>query len=279
MSNLIKSNRVVALEDLKKLELIRRPAPVPPQNAGAESPEASGEPDAETRSMRERILREAEQTAQQILQEAREEAARIREDAEREIEAWWNARRAEDESVFQQAKDAGYAEGYKAGAAQAESDLKAQWEARLKEAERLIELAYHTKDKVIAEAEAFVVDLSCAIAEKLIAAELEKRPELAIRMFARALSRRQEQGVITLCVAPSQFEFVQAAKRELAMVLDSQAELKIVPDASVGEGGCIVRSAYGSIDARIDTQLSAIRAELARIAAQAAEEGEDHAAP
>ena len=276
MSNLIKSNRVVALEDLKKLELIRRPAPVPPQNAGAEG---SGVPDDETRSMRERILREAEQTAQQILHEAREEAARIRADAEREIEEWWNARRAEDESVIQQAKDAGYAEGYQAGAAQAESDLKTQWEGRLKEAEKLIELAYQTKDKVIAEAEAFVVDLSCAIAEKLIAAELDKRPELAIRMFARALSRRQEQGVITLCVAPSQFEFVQAAKRELAMVLDSQAELKIVPDASVGEGGCIVRSAYGSIDARIDTQLSAIRAELARIAAQAAEEGEGHAAP
>jgi flagellar assembly protein FliH len=279
LSNLIKSDRVVALEDLKRLELIRRTVTGLPQNPGAQgSAEGVQEPDDETRSLRDRILQDAEQTAQEILRQAREEAAQIRQDAEREIEEWWNARRAEDETIVQSARDAGYEEGYKAGAMQAESDLRSEWEERLKEAEKLLDLAYETKEKVIAEAEVFVVELSCAIAEKLIGAQLEKQPELAIRMFAQALARRQEQGVITLCVAPSQFEFVQAAKHELALSLDSQAELKIMPDASVGEGGCVIRSSYGSIDARIDTQLSAIRAELLRAAAQIAEEGDGHAA-
>lgn len=279
MSRLIKSDRVVALEDLKTLELIRRFMADAPRNQGPESgTEASQELDGETRSLRDRILQDAEQTAQEILQQARDEAAQIRSAAEKEAEAWWNARRAEDEAVVQSAKQAGFEEGYSAGARQAENDLRAQWEARLKEAEKLIKLAYETKEKVIAEAEVFVIELSCAIAGKLISAQMEQQPELALKLFAQALSRRQEQGVITLCVAPSQFEFVQAAKDELALSLDSQAELKIVPDASVGEGGCVIRSSFGSIDARIDTQLSAIRAELLRAAALAAEEGDSHAA-
>lgn len=279
MSNLIKSGRVVALEDLKTLELISRFIPEPQKSSRVDGGSGGNQAlDVETQTLRDRILQDAEQTARDILRQAREEAARIRSEAESEAEAWWNARRAEDETVVQNAKQAGYEEGYKEGAEQAQRDLREQWEARLKEAEKLIQLAYATKEKIIAEAEVFVVDLSCSIAGKLISAQLEKSPELALRLFAQALSRRQEQGVVTLCVSPSQFEFVQAAKDELSLSLDSRAELRIVPDSSVGEGGCIIRSSFGSIDARIDTQLSAIRAELLRVAAQVAEEGDGHAA-
>ncbi len=279
MSNLIKSGRVVALEDLKTLELISRFTPNA-QNSSAAGGESEGnrELDVETQTWKDRILRDAEQAAQEILQQAREEAGAIRSAAESEIEAWWNARRAEDEAVVQNARQAGFEEGYKAGAEHAERELRLEWEDRLKEAEKLIQLAYTVKEKVIAEAESFVVGLSCSIAGKLVSAQLEQNPELALKLFSQALSRRQEQGVITLCVSPSQFEFVQAAKDELALSLDSQAELQIVPDPSVGKGGCIIRSSFGSVDARIDTQLSAVRDELLRVAAQAAEEGDSHAA-
>jgi flagellar assembly protein FliH len=94
-----------------------------------------------------------------------------------------------------------------------------------------------------------------------------------MKLFEKALMRRKEKGVIVLCVAPSQFAHVQAAKDELIVLLDSQAELQIIPDSSIKEGGCIVRSAYGSIDARVDTQLEAIREQLLRVAAHGAGEG------
>lgn len=274
MSNLIKSGRVVSVEGLKQLELVRRFVPDPEKTSSGDGvSKGNDEIDVETKTWKERILKDAERTAKDIVRQAQEEADGIRAAAEKEANAWWDARRAEDESLKEEARQAGYDDGYRAGAEQAEKDLREQWEARMAEAEEIVRQAYITKEKIIAEAETFVVDLSCSIAGKIVSEHLKKAPKQAIRLFASALARRKERGVITLCVSPAQFEFVMAAKDELAMSLDSQAELQIVPDASVGEGGCIVRSSLGSIDARIDTQLAAVREELLRVAAQAAEEG------
>lgn len=63
-------------------------------------------------------------------------------------------------------------------------------------------------------------------------------------------------------------------REELSFAIDSQAELKILPDASVKDRGCVIRSAYGSVDARIDTQLTEIKKELIRVALDQEERGQ-----
>src|SRR5690606_23765030 len=120
--------------------------------------------------------------------------------------------------------------------------------------------------------EPYIVDLTCSIAEKIIGKQLQLEPELIVDMIQRSLSRRREQGEITLCVAPKQLALMQGAREELMAAIDSQAELVIIPDISVKDYGCVIRSKFGSIDARIDTQLSEIKRELLVIAHQAVEE-------
>ncbi|WP_373229595.1 FliH/SctL family protein [Cohnella sp.] len=235
--------------------------------------------DVETQTLKERILSDAEQTAQQILLQAHSARDEILAAARQEAEDWWESRRNDDAVHREEAQRDGYSEGYKIGAAQAEEDIAKNWAARLQEVQAIVEQAYIIKEEVIMEGEAFLVELSCSIAEKIISRKLANAPEMAMTLFESALSRRKEQGVIVLCVSPSQFTYVQAAKDELVMLLDSQAELRIVPDSSIKEGGCIVRSAFGSIDARVDTQLEAIREQLLRVAAHSAEEGIRDAAP
>ncbi|WEK56191.1 MAG: FliH/SctL family protein [Candidatus Cohnella colombiensis] len=274
MSNLIKSTNVISLEDLKRLEaspvIISRQQNI---SNSASKGEGNDEVDVESHSLKARILSDAEETAQQIIADAQITIAQMKAAAEQEIDAWWDARRSEDGQFREEIGRQGFAEGFAEGSVHAEQQLAHSWEARLKEAQTIVEQAYETKHSVIAEGEQFLVELSCSIAEKILSQELTNAPELAIKLFAQTLSRRKEQGVIVLCVAPSQFAFVQAAKDELSMSLDSQAELQIVPDLTIQEGGCVVRSAFGSIDARVDTQLDAIRQQLLRVAAHSAEEG------
>jgi flagellar assembly protein FliH len=81
------------------------------------------------------------------------------------------------------------------------------------------------------------------------------------------LSRRKEKGVIALCVSPKHFDYIFNAREELLTSIDSQAELQILPDATVKDEGCVIRSAFGSIDARIDTQLKEIKSVLLHLAA------------
>ncbi|MNI54060.1 flagellar assembly protein H [compost metagenome] len=56
-------------------------------------------------------------------------------------------------------------------------------------------------------------------------------------------------------------------------MIDSQAELQILPDPTVQDKGCVIRSSYGSVDARIDTQLVEIKKELLRITQQTEDRG------
>ena len=49
-----------------------------------------------------------------------------------------------------------------------------------------------------------------------------------IEYTQRILARRREKGLISICVAPKQFAFMQDAKDEFMLHIDSQAELQII---------------------------------------------------
>ncbi len=176
-------------------------------------------------------------------------------------------------SSSMQIRDDGFKLGFDEGKEQAEFEVHSQWESMLTEAKSILDSAYETKEQIILEAEPFLVELSAAIAEKIISRQLTVSPEWSLDIIRKSLARRREQGVITLCVSPKQLTFVQAAREELSLAIDSQAELQIVPDVSVKEFGCVIRSSFGSIDARIDTQLTEIKRELIQLALHADERG------
>ena len=146
----------------------------------------------------------------------------------------------------------------------------------MNEAQECLREAYLAKDQIIQEAEPFLVELACGIAEKVIDKQLTIEPDHIIELIRQSLSRKREQGFITLCVAPDQFAFVQAAREELSLSIDSQAELQILPDSTVKDKGCVIRSSFGSVDARIDTQLAEIKKELVRIALEDEERKNQH---
>lgn len=267
LSNLIKSSFVVSLDDLRRLELIRKPRP----DAGMPDGAGTGGPDAETAALKEQILRDAEAEAEERVRQAAEQAERLKRGAEEEIERWWRERREQDLEITEAARKDGYEQGYAEGRAEAEEAVRREWTDRLAEAKALLEDAYRMKEQIIREAEPFLIELSVAIAGKIVDRELEQNSEWVIDLIRKSLARRREQGVITLCVAPDQFAFVLAARDELEMAVDSQAELQIVPDPTVTDRGCVIRTSFGSIDARIDTQLEEIKQALLRAANEAGE--------
>ncbi|WP_424765794.1 FliH/SctL family protein [Paenibacillus sp. sgz302251] len=272
MSNLIKSSSVVSVDQLKKLQWLQQ-RHIEMEEAADESADAEQSvPDEETISLRDQILNDAQQFAEERLREAAEASQKLLAETEQQMDVWWLQKREEDEAASEESRKAGYELGYAEGAAQSEHELRELWEQKLTEASSVLKSAYEMREQIIQEAEPFLVELSCAIAEKIIGKQLTMAPDMAIELIRKSLSRRREQGVITLCVAPAQLAFVQAAREELLMAIDSQAELQILPDSTVKDNGCVIRSAFGSIDARIDTQLTEIKRELLHLAHQSGEE-------
>ncbi|OMF36809.1 flagellar assembly protein FliH [Paenibacillus sp. FSL H8-0548] len=271
MSNLIKSSSVINLEQFKKLEgLAQNSIEANEVDAPEEQQEIS--PDEATISLRDQILNDAQLYAEERLREASQESEKLLTDTQQQIDVWWLQKRTEDEEASVASRNAGYERGYAEGAAQSELELRQNWEQKIAEASEVLKTAFDMREQIIQEAEPFLVELSCAIAEKIIGQQLTLAPDMAIELIRKSLSRRREQGVITLCVSPAHLAFVQAAREELHFAIDSQAELQILPDSTVKDNGCVIRSSFGSIDARIDTQLSEIKRELIHLAHHSGEE-------
>lgn len=273
LSNVIKSFAYLPLNELKLLETM---TPLQLMKAGLLQPEDALDqlsPEQqqelqEANTLKDQILQDAEAFADEQIQQAMEEVTELREAAQNDIAQWWQERRSEDEAHIQEARQQGYDEGYAQGMQEAAESLRMEYSDMLLEARSILEQAYTLKQQIIQESEPFLIELSTSIAEKIVGRQLTLQPEWVIELIQKVLLRRREKGIITLCVAPSQFSYIQDAREELLTSIDSQAELEIIPDASVQDRGCVIRSSFGSIDARIDTQLKEIKSALQQVAQQ-----------
>lgn len=215
----------------------------------------------------------AKDEANQWLENAREEADRIREEARREADEerareeekrqqWWEQQQREAETLKERSETEGYEAGYRAGEEEALKKTEEQCRERVEEAGRVLTQAHEEKDKLIAEAEPFLVDLSVSIAEKILQNEIREHPEATLEMVQQQLKRVKERSRIEIDVDPEHYEVVATQREKLSQYVDGQPELLIYPDHSITSGGCVVRTPYGSMDARVDQQLQEIKETL-----------------
>jgi flagellar assembly protein FliH len=272
LSNVIKPFGYVSLDDKKLVEYI---TPLHILHAGIlnQSDDPLGHLTQEQRqelhhatTMKDQILQDAEDFASEQIQISMQECESMREQASAQIDEWWQERRSLDEEIVQKSKQSGFEEGYQSGLQQAEAQLRLEYEDMLHEARSILEQSYTLKQQIIQESEPFLIEMSTSIAEKVITRQLTLSPEWVVDIIQKVLARRREKGTITLCVAPRHFGFIQDAREELLTAIDSQAELEIIPDSTVIDYGCVIRSSFGSIDARIDTQLKEIKSALQQLA-------------
>lgn len=267
LSNLIKSFQYVPVEALKMIDVAHTyVSETTDEEISTEYMEPEPQRDYEAERLRDEMLNDAKDFAERQVREAAEEAERMLQEAQQQIEDWWQERREHDDQLIQSIKADGFQQGYEEGQKLAEAELQTKSEQMMEEAQDILRQAYEIKEQLIQEAEPFLVELSSAIAEKVIEKQLSLEPEYTIELIRKNLARKREKGVITLCVSPQHFAFVQGAREELSLTVDSQAELQIIPDGTVKDRGCVIRSSFGSVDARIDTQLAEIKKELLRLA-------------
>lgn len=204
-------------------------------------------------------FQEAQEQAQEILDNAENNAQSILAQAEEKIKQWWEENEKNLEVMSIDAKHQGYEEGYLKGKLEAEAELRNEYQERFNQVQQLLNQAFEQKEAIIAEAEPFLLELSTAIAEQIVKQELESYPHKFVELIQHQITRFKEKDYITICVHPEDFEYIQSQRGHLLSVVNGETEIKIIPDHSVTPKGCVIRTAYGSIDARIDTQVEEIK--------------------
>lgn len=171
-------------------------------------------------------------------------------------------RRIDDRNLISRAqeeadtiKETAAKEGYRAGIEQAESDI--------------ISLRQKIADFISAKKEVFeyiapdILEISVDIAKKIIKKEVEQNPEVILESILDVMQTlSKEEPRITIKLNPLQTDIVRTELPEYVSSMGIEAKINVVADESVSEGGCIINTNNGIVDASLDTQLEIIKEAL-----------------
>lgn len=124
--------------------------------------------------------------------------------------------------------------------------------------ERLIQ-AEADRNRVLTEAEPQIVRMVAEIAEKVIGREIQEGA--VVDIVRKAVSQSVGQR-ITVHVHPADRSVLEEKEKELLEVVDKSQTITVKEDEAVSAGGCIVETELGTVDARLETQMAAIRKAL-----------------
>ena len=171
-------------------------------------------------------------------------------------------RRIDDRNLISRAqeeadtiKETAAKEGYRAGIEQAEVDINA--------------LRAKIADFVSAKKEVFeyiapdILEISVDIARKIIKKEVEQDPQIILDSIVEVMRTiSKEESRITVKVNPLQADLVKTELPEYISSMGVDAKITVLADDTIEEGGCILNTNNGIVDASLDTQLDIIREAL-----------------
>jgi flagellar assembly protein FliH len=220
-----------------------------------------------------RIIKEAEEQAFKHLQSAvdkakvkeaeifaqREKDIRVREE---EARALMNKVQREVEDLRDEASKKGYKEGYNSGYEDGRTEMNRLIE-RLK---IIIQAAIDKRREIIEESEEQIVRIILLMARKVVKHITAKDQEVVIQNIKASLDRVQGKEQIVIRVNSSDLEMTTEHKEEFIAMIEDLKYIKILEDGRVDRGGCIIETDFGSVDARIASQLEELEDKVRDVA-------------
>ena len=175
---------------------------------------------------------DASRKAREIVQEAQEKS-----------EAILNESRAQADAALKNAQEQGYQAGYEQG---------------LQEYQHAIIQVNRQYEDILSQAESQLVKLSVGIAKKIVDEELKVNPEVIIDIVRNALLPMNRKRSITLRVNPKDREILETHRKEFLENMLYGGHIILMSDGDISQGGCVIETEHGSVDARLETQLGVL---------------------
>ena len=208
-------------------------------------------------------LRDIQEEAQKILELSKVEAATILQGARTKVEA-------ASATAGQQARAEGHRQGMaqgleagrQAGLEEARQDFAAKQADLTQGLTALLKDVDGKKHRLVAQAHGDLVDLAMAIARRVVKRALDVQPGVAEANVRDAVKLVGAASDVTIVLNPADVEAVSQLAEGLEAEFGRLKHFRMVADASVSPGGCVVRTDLGEIDAQLDTQLARIAKQL-----------------
>ena len=196
-----------------------------------------------------------ENQVETLLEQAQNEAQEIIINAENEVNG---------------IKEKAYQSGYEAGLKVAEKEVSETIERMSQVLTNAFKELASLKGEIVANAEGDLIELTVAIAKKLVCCELKQHPEFLIDVIKEAIKTSKMENEITIRINPEDRVILEQHAGELidflrAMTFYQTAKIIIEDDISLTQGGCVIITDTNIIDmtyeARLDSVIEAITSE------------------
>ncbi|MFO1518554.1 MAG: FliH/SctL family protein [bacterium] len=193
---------------------------------------------SEPSSIVSKDLLDTQSKARAILEEARVEASQIKKEAREILEQV----KAEMEKSRKQGEEWGYQDG-------------------LVQALEYLNKLHLLREKMFQNMEPQVVKLVFSIVERVIGQQMKENDTAILGVVKQALDAAIGNKIL-IRLNPSDLEKVRANEALLLSRVEATKTISFKEDDTVKSGGCVVESEVGTIDAQLDTQLTAIKKAL-----------------
>ena len=163
-------------------------------------------------------------------------------------------------------------QAYKDGFAEGKEKAEEEAERLLNMARLVLEEAYLWRQEVLSKSERSVIDLVKDIAVKMFGEGIALDPAVLKKAFEKALSEAKTLGYLRLHLHPDDAAALEPIWLKNQMMVVGQ-QIDLVPDEEIRRGGCFIEGQFGTVDARVETQLKVILDRLSEVSS-VSQEGE-----
>ncbi len=199
--------------------------------------------------------------AQVIKNDAEQEASRIIAEAEAEAQKKLEQAQKERDELMSASRDDGYNEGRSAGY----KDGKAEVDRLIERTHKVLESVLARREEILSGTEQQVVELVILMARKVIKVISENQKNIVMANVAQALKKIKGRSDVTIRVNLEDVKLTTEHVQDFINSIENVQNITVLEDSTVEKGGCVVETDFGSIDARISSQLSELEAKILEI--------------
>ncbi|WP_374075566.1 FliH/SctL family protein [Bdellovibrio bacteriovorus] len=155
------------------------------------------------------------------------------------------------EGAYKEAYTLGLEEGRK----EAFEIVSAEIAERMQTLDVLLNTIKDMKKEMASFNESHLLQLVFRMASRLAKTELQGNNDAMVQILRDAVSLSQDEENITVHVSQAQFEFLEELKKETGREFEFVKRIRFEPNQEVSDGGCIVETNYGEVDARIEQRI------------------------
>ena len=217
-----KEDALVALQN-KNSELQQQLAAAQKNNAADKNKERH------TTEEKEHILRSAREEGDKIIADAHARSAEVNKDA--------------------------YEKGYAAGKKEGLSNGYESVEALIVRMREITGKILQKRTEIMEKMEPQVIDLVILIAKKVIKIISKESKDVIVENVQHALAMVRKKGEIIIRINPVDLNISSEYLKKMTKSIEHEGTIQFIEDGLIEQGGCVVESEFGEIDARIHSQI------------------------